>query len=572
MRIAGSVHTLAASLLVLCVACKSSETTPDGGGNPGLCGAPCGTGLFCIQNADFPGAACTAPCVLDAGTGCPAGMVCAAQSTGNFCLRTCGATAPCAAGYSCSSTASGTVCVTTAAAASGGTSCPAPTLFVGTTPGPATDPGTCLNPRVTSALPAGAVQPLGIHETGTSLSFSVPAGAVGFSVVSQAVNVLSPIIVYQGLLIPNLPIPTPVLTPQGATFFDDLAATPDDLTTLLLVNDSPSAYVGALTFPNTTPGLALALDGGLPGGTWSLVVGDYARECLSIPGGCSDGGTGSNTYDVSVVVKPGPLQATGHMAADVYLVSDTLDAGAAVSNPTVQRFANQYATFFAQSGVCVSSITFHDVPDWARAKYASLSVDDASLPCSDFRQMMTLAEPGATMALFLVDELLAGGLVSGQQVIGRDGAIPGPSTFNGTVGGGAAVSMADLFNTAQCGVGFNPFCGPDEVAYVSGHETGHFLGLYHPTEQTGTFFDTLVDTPACVCALCELSSSARAACGDNPDGGFPTQVLPESCNQATQECGGSNLLMFWILDQTSVGKFTPEQAAVIRANSLVTSP
>jgi len=569
MRVAGSVHTLAVALLLLAAACKSNENGSDAGAGVLCGGAQCGGGLFCIQNADFPGATCTTSCVLDAGAACPAGMACAAQSTGNFCLRTCSTTAPCAAGYTCSFTASGNVCVTTAAGTSTGTSCPAPALLVGPTPGPATDPGTCVNPRVASALPAGDVQPLGIHQTGTSLSFNVPAGAVGFSVVSQAVNVASPIIVYQDFLIPNLPIPTPVITPQGATFFDDLVP-PDDLTTALLVNASPSAYVGALTFPNTTPGLFLALDGGLSAGTWSLVVGDYARECLSV--GCSDGGTSSNTYDVSVVVKPGPLAATGHLAADVYLVSDALDAGTAVSNAAVQRFAAQYATFFAQAGVCVSTITLHDVPDWARAKYASLSIDDAALPCSEFRQMMTLAEPGATMALFLVDELVATGLAPGQQILGRDGAIPGPGTFNGTIGGGAAASMADLLNSGSCGAGFNPACGPDEVAYISAHETGHYLGLYHPTELTGTFFDPLVDTPACVCALCELSNSARAACGDNPDGGLPTEVFSSACSQSTQECGGANLLMFWVIETSSKGKITPEQAAVMRANPLVTSP
>jgi hypothetical protein len=77
------------------------------------------------------------------------------------------------------------------------------------------------------------------------------------------------------------------------------------------------------------------------------------------------------------------------------------------------------------------------------------------------------------MELFLVDELVTtrtpGGV--GESIIGIDGAIPGPATFNGTIGGGAAVSGADLLATAGCGTGFSESCGPDRVAYVAAHET-----------------------------------------------------------------------------------------------------
>jgi len=569
MRIAQAVRTLCLAPVLAAVACTNNGSTSDAG-NTSLCAAACATGLSCTQNADFPGAACTAPCNVDAGTGCPTGMVCAPQSTGAFCVHTCttGPTAPaCPDGLTCSTTGIGSVCVSPRESISSGINCAPPTLFVGPPAGPASDPGVCVNPRVTSALPAGDVQSLGVHQTGTPLLFTVPQGAIGFSIVSQAVDA-GAFIVYQGFTLPNLPIPTPLLTPQGATFFDDISP-PVDQTTANLTNASPNAYVGVLTFPNTTPALAIAEDGGLPGGSWTLVVSDYAHECLTI--GCTDGGSASNTYDVSVLVRPGPFPATGHLAADIYIVSDTLDAGAALGTAQVQQFAARYAEFYAQAGVCISSVTLHDIPAWARAKYASLAVDDAELPCSDFRQMMTLAEPGTTMALFLVDELTATISPDAGTIVGLDGAIPGPATFNGTIAGGAVASLADLLSDTGCGVSFNPSCGPDVVAYVAAHETGHYLGLYHPTELTGDFFDPLVDTPACVCALCELNSTARAACS-GANGAAPTLVLPAQCGQQTQECGGSDLLMFWILDNGSVGRFSPEQAAMVRANPLVTQP
>jgi hypothetical protein len=569
----GSRNVVRCSLLLLVGACSSSNPSPDGGAPPDAgppsCASGCAAGLSCVTNADFPAGACSRAC---GGTGaCPAGTVCSPLSTGSFCIQTCSVSSPCQDALTCQPTSKGNVCLAAAAPLAPGTSCAAPQILVGPTAGPSSDPGVCVTPRVASALPAADVQSLGVHQTGTQTSFTLPAGTVGFSLVSQAVVVASPSIDFQGFTLPNLPVPSPVRTPQGATLFDDSAAIPTDQTTMLLVNPTPSPYTAALTFPNSTAGLALALDGGLPAGTWSFGVNDYALECLSTPG-CS-GGTEGNTYDLSVLVKAGPLPGTGQMAVDVYLVSTSLQAGTAVTSPAVERFANRFAAFYAQAGVCVSAITFHDVPDWAKAKYASLSVDDADLPCGEFRQMFTLAQPGRTMALFLVDELVT--TVSpghGQSLVGLDGAIPGTATFNGTIAGGAAASGSDLTSVAGCvGPGFSAACGPDAVAYVSAHETGHFLGLFHPSESSGTLFDPLVDSPACVCSLCQSASTA-ATCGENPDGGEPAQVLPDVCSSPTQECGGADLLMFWLLTDSSVGNVTPEQSAVIRTNPLIAPP
>ncbi len=568
MRNTGVCGAVACGVLLLLAGCSTSSSSP------GTCAAGCGGGLSCVTNGDFPTGVCTAVCT---GGGCPSGTACTPPlSTGNsYCLPTCGTGGTsCPDSLACTPTSKGSLCLAPAVGPSSPVSCAAPQLVVGATAGPATEPS-CRIPVVASALQASDVQKLGTHSPGESVVFHVPAGATGFSIVSQAETTVNPFIdCGPGFgLIPNIPVPSPILTPAGTTFYDELLLPPLDLTTASLLffrAGGQVPYSQALTFPNTSAGLALALDGGLPTGQWSFEVNDYANV-FSGPGGGCDAGPLRNTYDVQVVVSPGPLLATTHLSMDVYLVTQQFRAATAVNNPAVQRFANAYASVFAGAGVCVTTVTFHDVPPWAINKYSSLSsVDDAVVqqPCSDFRQMMTLAEPGRTMALFLVDEL-APVDAQGNQTVGQDGAIPGMGSYNGATVGGAAASLADLSATGNCGSGFSPYvCGPDFTALIAAHETGHFLGLFHPTEQTGDFFDPLVDTAACVCALCETGVAATNC----SDGGQATLVDDSVCSGATAQCGGANLAMFWLLTQADKGQFSPQEAAILRANPLLSAP
>jgi hypothetical protein len=168
------------------------------------------------------------------------------------------------------------------------------------------------------------------------------------------------------------------------------------------------------------------------------------------------------------------------------------------------------------------------------------------------------------MNLFLVQGLRDASS-GGGQIVGIDGTIPGPSSLNGTVSSGAVVSASDLFGPQQA---CNPAavniagCGPDRVAYIAAHETGHFLGLFHTTEQEGADFDPLTDTPKCPCTTC---SSAPANC-TLPGAPF---MAADRC-VSPPSCGGGNNLMFWILQSgISSGYLSSQQAQVMRLNPLV---
>jgi hypothetical protein len=110
-------------------------------------------------------------------------------------------------------------------------------------------------------------------------------------------------------------------------------------------------------------------------------------------------------------------------------------------------------------------------------------------------------------------------------------------------------------------------CGPDRVAYIGAHETGHFLGLFHTTEAEGADFDPLADTLKCPCIAC-ASPNDLAKCG-SPAGVSAPNISADHCISAPA-CGGGDNLMFWLLQAgISLGNLTPQQGQVMRLNPLV---
>ena len=527
--------------------------------------AGCSAGETCRTGPGFPGGSCVKTCVIGGAGTCPTNGRCTETAQGPLCLKACGVVTDCASGYACSAPAGGgdQVCQGTAATerTCGGSS--PPVLRAGGTVGPSAAPAACVKPAARSSLPAAQVQALGRHTVGEEVHFTVPAGSGSISIVEQAVAAKNRI-AYQGVsggYLPNTAVPTRVKLPGGALIYDDGVAPPKDLATAQVYFATSAPGTSMMTLPNTSAGLAMA-SGGLPGGTWSFTVNDYALECLS-DSKCG-GGSSTGVYDISVLVKPAPPPASATIDVAFYLVgAANLTSATAVNDASVKRMVSTLSAFYAPAGICLGSVTFYDVPAWAKARYATgINADDDS-PCSNLSQMFTLARAGNTLNFFLVGAITASNS-NGGQVVGIDGSIPGPSTLGGTIHSGAAVNGSDLKTVRASGACTSSSiqlgtCGADQVAYIAAHEGGHWLGLYHTTEAGGDTHDPIADTATCPCSLC-APTDMRAKCGNG------TNVNAADCNAAST-CGGGDDLMFWQLQAAvSKGRLSAQQGQVARAN------
>ena len=168
-----------------------------------------------------------------------------------------------------------------------------------------------------------------------------------------------------------------------------------------------------------------------------------------------------------------------------------------------------------------------------------------SAESDEFNELMAMTyDEDYRLNIAFVERLEAEGLADGYSLLGLAGGIPA-APFSGTAASSLVIAIEPHMNAEGTGIYL------DYLASTITHEVGHMLGLFHTTEQEGSMFDAIADTPEC-------RYSDRDANGDD-------LVTFDECEDA-----GAENLMFWEANSTSP-VLSATQREVLRNAVLVRS-
>jgi hypothetical protein len=486
------------------MACNPLSANP---GDPGVCfPLSCATASDCNPAGSGTTFTCgtTGPtkgaCLCGGAADCNA-----AGSTVNQCGSNGGCYTPCTTTASCDSAGAGGCCLTsstpnecesftsldcsqigcasgfTCQGVDGGNTCVAGNGVAG-----------CTLTTETVSLSAGDTQlvaPASIFfNQENTYTFSVASGSGGWTIIAQGPGT--------GLGIVK------IVDPTGTTLWDwNNQPAPSTATADTALVFAPFVDQGtfAYTFPNT------ATSSGVPpvtAGSWSVTLGSNA------PGNVT-----------TEILQKNLTAATGRkIDVDFWVVSNSYTASSLQSAPGwmggtgTSSVIASLNTGWGHAGIALATVTYHDVSSTLKSSYATIDSTQSGI-CVGLNELFQLAVSQAGTAqnqtgvnFFLVDTISG----NGGNILGIDGAIPGPGGANGTPVSGAIAAL-DLTD-------------PGGMGHILAHEGGHFLGLFHTTEipasgATTTSYDPITDSPGCAAAT---MTSNPAACPDYAYMMFPS--------------------------------------------------
>lgn len=250
-----------------------------------------------------------------------------------------------------------------------------------------------------------------------------------------------------------------------------------------------------------TPGLVVKP------GPWTLKLQAYSVDPISH---AAKPQPGTLQLRVDLVRRSPQLPRHGRVDLNLCLTGGHgITAEIALQHTRIQQAISEVRATYAPAGIEIGEVRAFDVEP------ASLTVIHDAAADGDLTALM-LTGAGLPMGInvFLVDDIIVAGELGGAAAVrGLTGSIPGPPLEVGGPRAGFVVSLR--LQTGE----------PDLLGRVMAHELGHFLGLFHTTEQSG-LHDTLPDTAH----------------------------------------GDANNLMFWAQSESGEAELTPQQADVLFAN------
>lgn len=372
-------------------------------------------------------------------------------------------------------------------------------------PGAAGGSGQKANP---GAAADGSLLDLGEVAAGAPLTFTVPRGTLGFSIVVTAAAGQADSIGVQELA-----------DPSGTGIVRDFAdvgsqhrptsgtnGTGIGIVNIPRVDDHATEAVASGTWTARFGGIRGATKGAT-GTAWSGNLHVAVRLQTSV-----DGAFHGGALDLDVYVPEGLLVdgTSAHAITAANAASDTELAA---------RLESAFGLFHRLYGLDRGEVRFHPLAASLRSIASQSAVEAANALAT-----ATSAHPAGQ--LILTNRLSPDGDAS--EISGVSNCLPGAVGVPGTSCSAVIVSLRGA--------------PAWEDATTIVHELGHFVGLEHSTEFGGEP-DSLSDTPACT----DMSKSALASCPDHDNLMFPTVNLADAVQAVS---------------------VSPTQAAIVRSSPL----
>ncbi|MGI5863387.1 MAG: hypothetical protein ACOX6T_15225 [Myxococcales bacterium] len=255
--------------------------------------------------------------------------------------------------------------------------------------------------------------------------------------------------------------------------------------TVLANTSLSSSSLNRLVPGEATPGFMVPIT---PDIAQHFVPGNYSlRFSGAKPVGLFGSQPDTRPVSVKAVFKMGPPATRGTIDVNIHCTTaGGITAATAPTDPRIVTMLADWRAIYGQVGIDIGQVRFFDMtPDLKVLE----SVQGAN---NDFGQACKAAAgaPGNALNAILVEEISVGGILGGfGTILGISGGIPGPAHFAGLERACLAINT-----TAPDGV------TEQILGMLIAHEAGHYLGLYHSTENAlggliGFQHDPISDTP-----------------------------------------------------------------------------